>query len=299
MPKYELVSIQNPYEIENPMVDFFNDKSALVNHIIDVLQERSDREPIYSPDTVDPSGAAGVLLLLSNKSCDNHGPGQPCLILNKRSIKVRQSGDLCCPGGSVAPLADPFFARLLSLPFGSLGRWKYWRQWKKNQSPMARLLALFWATGLRESFEEMRLNPLGVRFLGPLPPQALVMFQRTIYPLVAWVDRQKRFSPNWEVEKVVDIPLKDLLDPANYARYRLNLPPNGDSDSIITMRHYPCFRFQANNDAELLWGATYRIVTKFLNYVFGFTPPDPMSTPIIKGTLDQNYLTGHKSDLVE
>ncbi len=281
------------------MVHFFNDKSALVNHIIDVLQERSVGEPIYSPDTVDSSGAAGVLLLLSNKSCNNHGPRQPCLILNKRSLKVRQPGDLCCPGGSVAPLVDPFFARLLSLPFGSLGRWKYWRHWKKNQSPMARLLALFWATGLRESFEEMRLNPFGVRFLGPLPPQPLEMFKRTIYPLVAWVDRQKRFSPNWEVEKVVDIPLKDLLDPANYARYRLRLPPVGDSDSINTMRYYPCFRFQVNNDTELLWGATYRIVTIFLNYIFGFKPPGHDKVPIINGSLDQNYLTGYNSDLVE
>ena len=281
------------------MVDFLNDKSALVNHIIDVLQERSDRGPIYSPDIVDPSGAAGVLLLLSNQSCDNRGAGRPCLILNKRSLKVRQPGDLCCPGGSVAPLVDPFFARFLSLPFVSLGRWKYWRQWKKHRFPMARKLALFWATGLRESFEEMRLNPFGVRFLGPLPPHALVMFQRTIYPLVAWIDRQTRFFPNWEVEKVVAIPLEDLLSPANYARYRLHLPPVGDSDSINTMGHYPCFRFQVNNDTELLWGATYRIVTIFLNYIFGFKPPGQDKVPIINGSLDQNYLTGYKSDLVE
>jgi hypothetical protein len=276
------------------MIQLLNDKSALVNHIIRVLHERSDREQIYSPDAVDLLAAAGVLLLLSHKSCNNKGPAKPCLILNKRSLRVRQPGDLCCPGGSVAPLFDPYFARLLSLPFVFLGRWKYWRQWKKNQSPVARLLALFWATGLRESFEEMRLNPFGVRFLGPLPPQPLVMFQRTIYPLVAWIDRQKRFFPNWEVEKVVDIPLKDLLNPANYAQYRLCLMPHEDAESINTMRHYPCFRFQLGNDTELLWGATYRIVTIFLDYIFGFKPPDLSEIPIIEGSLDQNYLSGHK-----
>ena len=278
------------------MVQLLNDTSALVDHIIHVLQERSVGEPIYSPDAVDPLGAAGVLLLLSNQSCDNRGAGRPCLILNKRSLKVRQPGDLCCPGGSVAPLVDPFFAKFLSLPFISLGRWKYWRQWKKHRSPMARKLALFWATGLREGFEEMRLNPFGVRFLGPLPPHALVMFQRTIYPLVAWIDRQKRFFPNWEVEKVVSIPLEDLLTPANYARYRLHLPPGGDSESINKMRHYPCFRFQSTNDTELLWGATYRIVTVFLNYIFDFNPPEHSEIPNINGTLNPNYLTGYKSD---
>ncbi len=234
------------------------------------------------------------MLLLSHKSCNNKGPGQPCLILNKRSLRVRQPGDLCCPGGSVAPLVDPFLARLLGLPFVSLGRWKYWRQWKKNQSSAARLLALFWATGLRESFEEMRLNPFGVRFLGPLPAQPLVMFQRTIYPLVAWIDRQKRFFPNWEVEKVVDIPLKDLLNPANYARYRLSLDPRGDAESLNTMRHYPCFRSRSSNDTELLWGATYRIVTLFLDYIFDFKPPSLGEIPIIEGSLDRNYLTGRK-----
>ena len=276
------------------MVQLLNDPSALVKHIIHVLHERSDREIIYSPDAAEPLAAAGVLLLLSHKSCNKKGPAQPCLILNKRSLNVRQPGDLCCPGGSVAPLFDPYFARLLSLPFGSLGRWKYWHRLKKNQYPVARLLALFWATGLRESFEEMRLNPFGVKFLGPLPPQSLVMFQCTIYPLVGWIGRQKRFFPNWEVEKVVDIPLKDLLNPVNYARYRLRLTPHGDAESNHSKRHYPCFRIQANDGTELLWGATYRIVTLFLDYVFGFKPPDLGEIPIIEGSLDQNYLTGYK-----
>jgi hypothetical protein len=194
----------------------------------------------------------------------------------------------------VAPRVDPFFARLLSLPFGSLGRWKYWRQWKKNQSPAARLLALLWATGLRESLEEMRLNPFGVRFLGPLPRQRLVMFQRAIYPLVGWIDRQKRFFPNWEVEKVVDIPLRDLLNPGNYAGYRLHLTSRGDAESNQPKRHYPCFRVQTSDGTELLWGATYRIVTLFLDYAFGFKPPDLRDIPAIEGSLDQNYLTGYR-----
>ena len=276
------------------MVELLNDKSGLINHIIHVLHERFDWEPITSPDAVDPLAAAAVLLLLSHKSCNNKGPGQPCLVLNKRSLRVRQPGDICCPGGSVAPIVDPYFARLLSLPWVSLARWKYWRRWKKNKSPVARLLALFWATALRESFEEMRLNPFGVRFLGPLPPQPLVMFQRTIYPSVAWINRQKRFFPNWEVEKVVDIPLIDLLNPANYAQYRLCRTPGGDAESKNTIGQYPCFRYQFRNDTELLWGATYRIVTLFLDYVFGFKPPGLAEIPIIEGSLDQNYLTGYK-----
>jgi hypothetical protein len=165
---------------------------------------------------------------------------------------------------------------------------------KKNQSPEAKSLALFWATGLRESFEEMRLNPFGVRFLGPLPPQSLVMFQRTIYPMAAWIGRQKRFFPNWEVEKIVDIPLRDLLNPANYARYHLCLKTPGDTDQLETMRSYPCFRYETDTETELLWGATYRITTVFLNFVFGFRPPGLKDLPVVEGVLDKNYLTGNK-----
>jgi hypothetical protein len=65
------------------------------------------------------------------------------------------------------------------------------------------------------------------------------------------------------------------------------------------MRHYPCFRLQLRDDTELLWGATYRIVTVFLNYIFNFSPPEHRQIPIINGTLEPNYLTGHKSDPVE
>ena len=167
------------------MQQLLNDKSALIDHITRALHQRSGPARIYASAEADRRKSAGVLLLLGYTSRNGKGPGQPCLILNKRSHKVRQPGDLCCPGGSVAPKLDSCFARLLTLPVASLGRWKYWHRIKYDHSPAARSMALFWATGLRESFEEMRLNPFGVKFLGPLPPQALVMFRRTIYPLVA------------------------------------------------------------------------------------------------------------------
>jgi hypothetical protein len=276
------------------MIQMPIDTPALVDHIIQVLEERFRRQQPCSPDDLDPLQAAGVLLLLSNRSGTQRRPGQLCLILTKRSHRVRQPGDLCCPGGSVSPHVDPLLSRFLSLPFGSLGRWKYWRQWKKHRYSLAQRLALFWATGLRESFEEMRLNPFGVRFLGPLPPHTLVMFQRAIFPLVGWIERQRRFFPNWEVEKIVAIPLEELLNHGNYAQYRLHLPSDGAFESTPTMGHYPCFRYQTSIGTELLWGATYRIVTEFLNFIFDFNPPEQQEIPTVTGILNSKYLTGHK-----
>jgi hypothetical protein len=42
----------------------------------------------------------------------------------------------------------------------------------------------------------------------------------------------------------------------------------------------------------VLWGVTYRIVTAFLEMVFGFCPPHVASRPVIYGALDQQYLIG-------
>jgi len=138
--------------------------------------------------------------------------------------------------------------------------------------------------------EEMRLNPLGITFLGPLPPQRLAMFHRVIYPMVGWIGRQRRFFPNWEVEKIVTIPLRNLLKRTDYARYRLRM---GSALGIeARVKDFPCFVHRDGVERELLWGATYRIVMDFLEIVYGFSPPDVESLPVIRGTLNSNYLTG-------
>jgi len=259
-----------------------------------VLNERIDAAEVFSANELNRHTGAGVILPLGLKRDKKQRSGEPCLILNKRSMKVRQPGDLCFPGGSISPRFDRPLAKLFAMPITSLGRWKYWPQWKHTHPQAAKLLALLWATGLREALEEMRLNPFGAKFLGPLPPQKLVMFERKIYPVVAWIQRQKRFFPNWEVEKILYIPLREMLDPANYRRYRLRMQITDAADSSHSTRDYPCFRFQKNSDIEILWGATFRITLLFLEYIFDFHPPALETLPIIEGRLHQNYLTGQK-----
>ena len=276
------------------MLEILNDQNALISHTVRVLHEQTDAAKIYTDNELNPQTSASVLLLLGPGHNNTHQADEPCLILNKRSAKVRQPGDLCFPGGSITPRIDSLMAKIFSLPLIFLGRWQYWLRWKRAHPATAGMLALLWAAGLRESLEEMRLNPFGAIFLGPLPPQNLVMFRRKIYPVVAWIPRQKRFFPNWEVEKIIYIPLRTLLEPANYRCYRLGMKFPGDGDALKTTRDYPCFRIQNNSQTEILWGATYRITTVFLEYMFGFQPPGLENLPIVEGTLDQTYLTGEK-----
>ncbi|MBW2589691.1 MAG: CoA pyrophosphatase [Deltaproteobacteria bacterium] len=275
------------------MLKYSEDTSAFIKQIIDALHGNNHDKRIFSGDIKNSSSASAVLFLLGLMGEENRFPSEPCLILNKRSLKVKQAGDLCCPGGSISSVTDSFLAKLLYLPGSSLSNWPYWNMWRKKQHRQARRLALLFATSLREGFEEMRLNPFRVKFLGPLPPQKLVMFQRVIYPMVCWISGQKCFSPNWEVEEVVYIPLKDLLMHSNYARYRLNIKTNHENEKNSIVKDFSCFLHEHNDSVEKLWGATFRITMVFLEVVFGFKPPDIESLPVVHGTLDENYLTGN------
>ena len=264
----------------------------LIKHITRRLHERTSRQSIFPGEGIDWQGASAVLFLLGCHPQKGRLSGEPCLILNKRSESVRQPGDLCCPGGRVSRRLDASLAALLKLPILQLARWPDWPRWHKIRPRDAKWLRLLLATGVRESIEEMRLNPFGLDFLGPLPAQQLVMFQRVIYPMVVWVSGQRRFYPNWEVEKIIYIPLRDLLNPALYARYQLQfeVPP-----PVAQGTTFPCFLHEEANKAEVLWGATYRITAVFLNYVFGFAPPDLNSLPEIHGSLSKAYLPQHNN----
>ena len=261
--------------------------SMLTQEIVRRLHARYGPAAIFSSDGIDWASASAVLFLLGQFPGRGRYAGKPCLVLNKRSAKVRQAGDLCCPGGRVNPHLDGFLANILKLAILPYARWPYWAEWLKRHPRETRWLRLVMATGLRESVEEIRLNPLGLKLLGPLPPQPLHMFQRVIYPVVMWVTGQKRFYPNWEVEKIVYIPLEDLLDPARYARYRLRIEAPSNAVQIDT---FPCFRYRKENETEVLWGVTYRITTAFLKDVFDFEPPAADSLPLIHGRLSRSYL---------
>lgn len=271
-----------------------DDPRALLAHIQQALHESTFDENLFTEKSVDATFSSSVLFLLGcRRIAASAGSVEPCLILNKRSDKVRQPGDLCCPGGSIATYLDAMLARLLFLPGSPLKRWANWHLWHTQNHQTAQNMALLFATGLREGFEEMRLNPLGVTYLGPLPPERLVMFKRIIYPMVCWIPRQRKFRPNWEVEKVVYIPVRSLMNPNNYARYRLRIDIASQAREGQSVKEFRCFVHEEGGAVERLWGATFRITMRFLEIVFGFKPPEMEALQTVEGRLGENYLTGN------
>lgn len=266
--------------------------AALQSRIDEALSGKCGSESLFENTACERVKSSSVMLLLGVQVARNgHGP-EICFILNKRSMSVRQGGDLCCPGGTANSRLDPLIARFLMLPGSPLTRWTHWRKTHASQPREARQISLLLATGLRESWEEMRLSPFFTRFLGPLPSQCLLLFRRVIHPMVAWVSWQRHFIPSWEVERIVTIPIRELLKPDRYARYRLQVPPhmewrfNGKPDD------FPCFRFVQGGQKELLWGVTFRIVTLLLELVFEFNVPPMASLPVVKGVIEESYILG-------
>jgi hypothetical protein len=232
---------------------------------------------------------SAVMFLLSRHRFNGQNDLEPCLVLNKRSQRVLQPGDLCCPGGGVEPL-DRLLSHVLRWPFSPLFRWPPWRRWQDKDPQLARGLSLMFGTGLREAWEEMHLNPLRVTLLGPLQVQRLIMFKRSIYPLACWVPTIDGLQPNWEVERIVLIPLHQLMQAHRYGRYRLRFV----TDGVETQRKedFPCFIHHGRHGKEVLWGATFRITMDFLERVYDFKLPDLDTAPVVPGRLGPTYMNG-------
>ena len=264
------------------------DSRQFVRQVTEALEKWNRDACLYTENMADPQGTSVVLCLLS-ECLKGKGPGSElCFVFNKRSKWVRQAGDLCFPGGGIDHRFDSLAAKFLGLPFFPLGRWPYWRQWKAERKREADRLALLLATGLRECFEEMRLNPFRTQFLGPMPPQALQPVQKFLYPMVVWIRHQKRFFPNREVEKVVSIPVNDFLKPEKYVRFRMRFESYLGGEEAV--QDFPGFLHEGKEGHEVLWGVTYRIVMTILEILFDFSPPDLDALKVVEGTRDENYL---------
>lgn len=277
------------------MKNIIDNTPGLIEHVSHRLHEQLNYDSIAQGNMSTLAGSSAVLFLLGLLPSEHGMTPESCLILNKRSEDVRQAGDLCCPGGGISLPLDNYISKLLHLPGSPLKRWPSWPAWKKQFSSKSKMLALLLSTCLRESYEEMRLNPLKVTFLGSLPINQLASSSRRIYPLAGWVSDQTRFLPNWEVEKIITIPLCNFFKTENYARIRFTVETPNKNLSDFHMNDYPCYIHKQGDSTEILWGATFRITMNFLEIVFGFNPPDMDSLPTLNGFLSKNYYEGNRN----
>ena len=113
-------------------------------------------------------------------------------------------------------------------------------------------------TALRESWEEIGLDPQDVEVLGELDDEPTYTTDFVISPFVAAIPYpyQFRVSPR-EVEEIIEVPVAALLDKSNL-REELELRQG----ELV-----PAYFYEYNG--KVIWGATARISKRFLELVFG------------------------------
>lgn len=114
-------------------------------------------------------------------------------------------------------------------------------------------------TALRESYEEVGIQPDHVRILGRLDDLATFSTPFTISPFVGLIPYPYPFRPNpLEVAMVFDVPVSVLADPSvgcSYVRAR------DDGATIID--------YEFHIGGHVIWGATARIVHHLLTLMKG------------------------------
>jgi 8-oxo-dGTP pyrophosphatase MutT (NUDIX family) len=112
-------------------------------------------------------------------------------------------------------------------------------------------------TALREAQEEIGLEPAAVEVVGLLDDTPTNATAFVITPVVGLARSEPAFSPDGrEIERVVEVPLRRLLDPAGFR----------EEVWLRDGRPRPVAFFTVGED--VIWGATARILTNFFATVF-------------------------------
>lgn len=230
---------------------------------------------------------AGVVVLLFFKDSEF------VFQLIKRSESVAQAGDISCPGGILEKATDEMFHHiLLKTDLVQTANNISLNTFPHRDDQTASLIRLFLMNGLREAWEEIGLSPFNVSFLGALPTYSLTYFARTIFPLVCLVKENYNFQISSEVDKVLEIPVGMFFDPSSYALLEIESLA-GNSNSRYNTK-FPCLVIENEDGTEdILWGATFNIITNFLKVISVDVLPTAQPTRVVTRILSPNYASGN------
>jgi 8-oxo-dGTP pyrophosphatase MutT (NUDIX family) len=114
---------------------------------------------------------------------------------------------------------------------------------------------------LREAYEEVALDPDLVTVVGELDHMATMVSRNVIVPVVGTLTARPEMHPtDSEVDRILTVPLVELLDPEVYREERWGVPP----------LDRPMQFFELVD--ETVWGATGRILLQLLLITTGTVP---------------------------
>lgn len=159
------------------------------------------------------------------------GPCGPEALFTKRSMALRNHrGEISFPGGRLEPGESPIDA------------------------------------AVRESWEEVGLDPSLVEIHGELDHLATVVSRSHIVPIVATVaERPVLSAAEDEVDRILWVPLAELARADTFREEWWGVPP----------LERPIFFFEL--DDETIWGATGRMLHQLLRLAHGIDEPEPLA----------------------
>ncbi|MBI2856736.1 MAG: CoA pyrophosphatase, partial [Chloroflexi bacterium] len=108
-------------------------------------------------------------------------------------------------------------------------------------------------TALRETYEEVGLDPASVEVLGALDDTPTVTSNFLITPYVAFVPHNPRFAINpVEVTELIEVPIQSLA----------SITPRTEAE-VLDGRPHTVYFYDYNG--HTIWGATARVVKGFLD----------------------------------
>ncbi len=112
------------------------------------------------------------------------------------------------------------------------------------------------ATALRESWEEIGLNPSEVTVIGQLSKLYIPPSNFDVFPFVGYCSERPHFVSNHEVEKLLEVPLSELHNPMN----RKEVQIHHRSGKTFEVPAYGIL-------GETIWGATAMMISELLDII--------------------------------
>ncbi|MBU3928467.1 MAG: CoA pyrophosphatase, partial [Bacteroidetes bacterium] len=107
-------------------------------------------------------------------------------------------------------------------------------------------------TALRETFEEVGIQPQQVEIIGKLTDLYIPPSNYLVAPFVGILQEEPHITPNYEVERALIIPLSDLMNQGNCMEKTISV-------RSIQLQ-VPCYTL----DGEIIWGASSMMLAELL-----------------------------------
>lgn len=112
------------------------------------------------------------------------------------------------------------------------------------------------AAALREAQEEVGIDPAAVEIIGALTPLHIPVSGYLLHPVVGVTTMRPAFQrAEWEVARIIEVPVPILIDDATVKREVRTRLVNGRSIDVDV----PYFDI----DGEKVWGATAMVLAEF------------------------------------